>query len=77
MQFTKTTLVTLTLGLSAVLAARVANGDTVYVDGDNTSGPRDGSPEHPRQYIQMGIDAATENRGTSCGGLPCWWTRRK
>jgi hypothetical protein len=31
---------------------------TIYVDDDNTSGPWDGSPEHPYQTIQNGIDNA-------------------
>lgn len=34
--------------------------NTIYVDDDNTAGPWDGSFEHPYQYIQDGIDAATE-----------------
>lgn len=36
---------------------------TIYVDDDNTSGPWDGTIEHPYQYIQDGIDAA-ENKDT-------------
>jgi len=34
--------------------------NTIYVDDDNTDGPWDGSMEHPFQYIQDGIDAASE-----------------
>ncbi len=30
----------------------------IYVDDDNTSGPWDGTVEHPYQYIQDGIDNA-------------------
>lgn len=35
-------------------------GNPVYVDDDNTEGPWDGSTEHPYQYIQEGIDNASE-----------------
>ena len=35
-------------------------GSTIYVDDDNTEGPWDGTPEHPFQYIQDGVDAAVE-----------------
>ena len=35
-----------------------ARATTIYVDDDNTSGPWDGTPEYPYQYIQDGIDAA-------------------
>ena len=44
----------------------------VYVDDDNTAGPWDGTANHPFQYIQNGINAATENQtvyvlnGTYC-----------
>ncbi len=41
-----------TVGSTAVL-------DTIYVDDDNTAGPWDGSEDHPYQYIQDGIDAAS------------------
>ena len=34
--------------------------DIIYVDDDNTEGPWDGSFEHPFQYIQDGLDAASE-----------------
>ncbi|MCD4663683.1 MAG: redoxin domain-containing protein [Bacteroidales bacterium] len=33
---------------------------TIYVDDDNTEGPWDGTQEHPYQYIQDGIDNASE-----------------
>ncbi len=33
---------------------------TIYVDDDNTEGPWDGSMDYPYQYIQDGIDAATD-----------------
>ena len=33
---------------------------TIYVDDDNTSGPWDGSQEHPYQFIQDGIDNASD-----------------
>jgi parallel beta-helix repeat protein len=35
-------------------------GNTIYVDGDNTEGPWDGTQEHPYQYIQDGIDVAND-----------------
>lgn len=34
--------------------------DKIYVDDDNTMGPWDGSQEHPYQFIQDGIDNASE-----------------
>jgi parallel beta-helix repeat protein len=34
--------------------------NTIYVDDDNTSGPWDGTIDHPFQFIQDGIDAASE-----------------
>jgi parallel beta-helix repeat protein len=37
-----------------------AAGATIYVDDDNTSGPWDGTFTHPYQYIQDGINAASE-----------------
>jgi len=36
------------------------SGTTWYVDDDNTEGPWDGSQEHPFQYIQDGVDAASD-----------------
>ena len=33
---------------------------TIYVDDDNTSGPWDGTQEHPYQFIQDGIDNASD-----------------
>ena len=39
-----------------------SNSDIViYVDDDNTQGPWDGTPEHPYQYIQDGVDAAEDS----------------
>ncbi|MBS3802690.1 MAG: hypothetical protein KGY65_08065, partial [Candidatus Thermoplasmatota archaeon] len=35
--------------------------NTIYVDDDNIDGPWDGSIEHPFQYIQDGINAASQN----------------
>ena len=35
-------------------------GNILYVDDDNTEGPWDGTQEHPYQYIQDGIDAASD-----------------
>ena len=39
-------------------SARTNSSTTIYVDDDNTQGPWDGSPTHPHQFIQDGIDAA-------------------
>lgn len=33
---------------------------TIYVDGDNTEGPWDGTQEHPYKYVQHAIDNADE-----------------
>ena len=38
-----------------------AAGSPIFVNGDNTVGPWDGSSGHPFQFIQDGIDAVTEN----------------
>lgn len=35
-------------------------GNTWYVNDTNTEGPWDGTPEHPFQYIQDGVDAAND-----------------
>lgn len=35
----------------------VEAGCVIFVDDDNTSGPWDGSPAHPYQYVQDGVDA--------------------
>ena len=35
--------------------------NVIYVDDDNTNGPWDGSIEHPYQYIQDGIDNASDS----------------
>lgn len=35
-------------------------GKTIHVDDDNTSGPWFGTPEHPYQYIQDAVDAASD-----------------
>jgi parallel beta-helix repeat protein len=37
-----------------------AAGATIYVDDDNTGGPWDGTLAHPYQYIQDGINAASD-----------------
>ena len=37
-----------------------SSGKTIYVDIKNNDGPWDGSIEHPYQYIQEGIDAASD-----------------
>jgi len=33
--------------------------ETIYVDDNNTAGPWDGTPEHPYQHIQDGVDNAS------------------
>jgi pectin methylesterase-like acyl-CoA thioesterase len=51
----------LTLVLTAVSFSTAYNtNDTIYVDDDNTEGPWDGTQEHPYQYIQDGIDVASD-----------------
>jgi hypothetical protein len=44
---------------SIVTTSGASDGSTIYVDDDNTQGPWDGTQEHPYQYIQDGIDAAS------------------
>lgn len=45
---------------SAIEYHRLFNGGTtLYVDDDNVNGPWNGTLEHPYQYIQRGIDNAT------------------
>ena len=44
--------------IEALIGFSLAYGAVIYVDDDNTSGPWDGTAEHPYQYIQDGIDAA-------------------
>ena len=39
--------------------ATLIRGTILYVDNNNTGGPWDGTPAHPYQYIQDGIDNAT------------------
>jgi len=50
----------ITILICLMIIASVAYGKTIYVDDDNTSGPWDGTPEHPYQYIQNGINAAVD-----------------
>ncbi len=38
---------------------KVTKSNTIYVNGDNIQGPWDGTINHPFQYIQDGIDAAS------------------
>jgi parallel beta-helix repeat protein len=47
------------LWLGASVGLGTASGATIYVDDDNTSGPWDGTLEHPYQFIQEGIDSAS------------------
>lgn len=37
-----------------------AGGETIYVDGDNTAGPWDGTAQYPYRFIQDGVDHATD-----------------
>ena len=46
------------LALSLVILINLATAATIYVDDDNTTGPWDGTPEHPYQYIQEGVDSS-------------------
>ena len=43
---------------SSVNVISTEDTKTIYVDDDNTSGPWDGTVDHPYQYIQDGINAA-------------------
>jgi parallel beta-helix repeat protein len=47
--------------LFPISSAKSQQLNTIYVDDDNTDGPWDGSMEHPFQYIQDGINAASQN----------------
>jgi hypothetical protein len=47
--------ITITSGMSAYENP----SQTIYVDDDNTDGPWDGTEEHPFQYIQDGINGAS------------------
>jgi parallel beta-helix repeat protein len=61
MRKTISVVVCLTLVLTAVSFSTAYNtNDTIYVDDDNTEGPWDGTQEHPYQYIQDGIDVASD-----------------
>jgi nitrous oxidase accessory protein len=55
---------TLAIGLAILLVGafvvpNVASATTIYVDDDNTTGPWDGTLEHPYQFIGDGIDSAS------------------
>ncbi len=45
--------------ISSVTGDNSSFGNTIYVDDDNTDGPWDGTQEHPYNYIQNGVDAAS------------------
>ena len=45
----------------ASVQLEVQAGCVIFVDDDNTTGPWDGSPSNPYQYIQDGVDAATDD----------------
>jgi hypothetical protein len=45
--------------LLALAIVSFSQAETIYVDEDNVAGPWDGTPEHPYQHIQDGIDAAS------------------
>ena len=46
---------------SIVTTSVASDGNIIYVDDDNTQGPWDGTQEHPYQYIQDGIDVASDS----------------
>ena len=61
---------TLSIFLTIILLSNIVNAlsinnnlsnDTIYVDDDNTSGPWDGSIEHPYKEIWRGVEGASEN----------------
>ena len=56
-----TTIVVICMMMTASIAWSIR--DIIYVDCHNTGGPWDGTPEHPYQYIQDGIDAAVDGDG--------------
>ena len=58
MFFKKSTLSTILAITLFVLSTLAAQGADIYVDDDNTEGPWEGTPEHPYQHIQDGIDVA-------------------
>lgn len=45
---------------SRVLPVKSIEGNTIYVDDDNTQGPWDGTLEHPFRFIQEGINYASD-----------------
>ena len=44
--------------LGVLMTLGFAYADIIYVDDDNTTGPWDGTEDHPFQFIQDGIDVA-------------------
>ena len=40
------------------ITVEVEEGCIIFVDDDNTAGPWDGTPSHPYQYVQDGVNAA-------------------
>ena len=56
---TKISLISLLILL--MFTASIAYSKNIHVDCNNTEGPWDGTPEHPYQYIQDGIDAASDS----------------
>lgn len=55
--------IVLVIGISAipgVISNNLSFGTTIYVDDDNTEGPWNGTQEHPYQFIQDGIDTASD-----------------
>ena len=51
------------ISLMADIPEVAAEGDIFWVDVDNTSGPWNGTEEHPFQTIQDGINATTSEQG--------------
>ncbi len=46
--------------IGAFAVPGMARGTTIYVDDDNTEGPWDGTLEHPYQFIQDGVNDASD-----------------
>ena len=53
-------MIVLLLSMMSINTGARESRTTIYVDDDNTTGPWDGTQEHPFQFIQDGINAADD-----------------